>query len=280
MSNSENQAINYEFANAYATATPSESALIIHKDFALISTEAVEPFRTRLRGTFSTLDIPSFFEYVNNRTGEKGAEESRTFIYAEQPQNALSATTVLNFGNYDTPGHADDLAELILRKDPLFEDFLSKTNSWNTATDFAEVLEDFLGVAAIEAYNNDEGFPFAKAIVGIRNAKIDRNSSSTLNTGALNYEQSDMEKIAIQAQAQILPTDFTFETGLYLGLDEQVVKFRVVTRFEEKDNGGTKVYYRLKPIGLLGHYLVAAQSFQELIADELENTLIGSYKKK
>lgn len=279
MSNQENQAINYEFANTYADQNVGENAVILHKDFDVRSTEATQPFRSRFRGAFSTLDIASFFEYVKTRTAEEGAETHRTFIHAEQPQHQLAATTVLNFGSYNLPGHADDRAELVLRRDPLFSSFVDKTESWSTATDFAEVLEDFLGTAEIEAFNDGETIGFAKSIVGIRNAKIDRNSSSTLNTGALNYEQSDMEKIAIQAQAQILPTEFSYKTGLYLGLDEQVIKFRVVTRFEEKENGGTKVFYRLKAIGLLGHYLTAAKYFEDLVEAQLDNTLIGSFKK-
>lgn len=279
MSNTENVVVDYSFAADYADINLGDNAAILHKDFNLISTEAVNDLRTRLRGQFNTLDIPSYLDYVKSRLGEDGAEADRTFIYAEEPQNTLSSVTVLNFGSYSEPGHADDLATLQLRKDPLFTDFLSKTTSWTTATDFAEILEDFLGAANISAFNNDTGISFAKAIVGIRNAKIDRNSSSTLNTGALNYEQSDMEKIAIQAQAEILPTELQYVTGMYLGLESQTVAFRVVTRFEEKDNGGTKVYYRLKPVGLLGHYLKAAVNFQELIGNSLENTLIGTYKK-
>ena len=195
MSNQENQAINYEFAKTYADQDAGENTVIIHKDFDVRSTEATQAYRSRFRGAFSTLDIPSFFDYVQTRTAEENAEDARTFIYAEQPQSQLSAVAVLNFGSYDLPGRADDRAELNLRKDPLFEDFINKTHNWSTATDFAESLEDFLGAAEIEAFNDGEEIGFAKSIVGIRNAKIDRNSSSTLNTGALNYEQSDMEKL-------------------------------------------------------------------------------------
>ena len=279
MSNTENLVVDFSFAAEYENIPLGDNAAIIHKDFTLISTESANPFRSPLRGRFTTLDIQSYIDYVKSRLSEDGAEAERTFIYAEEPQNSLSSVTALNFGSYDTPGHADDVAVLELRKDPLFADFLSKTASWSSATDFAEILEDYLGAAEIAAYNNETAISFAKAIVGIRNAKIDRNSTSTLNTGALNYEQSDMEKIAIQAQAEILPTELQYVTGMYLGLAAQTISFRVVTRFEEKDNGGTKVYYRLKPVGVLGHYLKAAVHFQELIGNSLENTLIGTYKK-
>ena len=279
MSNTENLVVDFSFAEQYDNIPLGDNAAIIHKDFTLISTESANPFRSRLRGRFTTLDIQSYIDYVKSRLSEDGAEAERTFIYAEEPQNSLSSVTALNFGSYNTPGHADDVAVLELRKDPLFADFLSKTASWSSATDFAEILEDYLGAAEIAAYNNETAISFAKAIVGIRNAKIDRNSSSTLNTGALNYEQSDMEKIAIQAQAEILPTELQYVTGMYLGLEAQTISFRVVTRFEEKDNGGTKVHYRLKPVGILGHYLKAAVHFQELIGNSLENTLIGTYKK-
>ena len=89
-----------------------------------------------------------------------------------------------------------------------------------------------------------------------------------------------MEKIAIEAEGNTLATEFVFNTDLYLGLEEQSIRFRVDTHFQEKEGAGVAVFYRLKPIGLLAHYLIAADSFQKLIQSELDNVLIGTYSQR
>lgn len=269
---------NYEFANNY-NDLELQGGVVLHKDFEIVHpTEELEAVRNRFRGKFHTQDIPSYFKYVKDRQSETGSELDRTFVNAENADRELIAKTILNFGEYSQPGHGDDQAILSLRKDPIFEAFLDNTAGRLKATDFAEVLEDFLGSVKVEAFNNGSEIGFTKAIQAIRNAKIDKNSSSTLNTGALNYEASDMEKIAIQAQEHTLPTEFVLETPIYLGLDAQKVSFRVATVFKEKENnGGIEVFYQLKPIGLLSHYLEAAEDFREKISAVLDNVSIGQY---
>ena len=273
---------NYDFANDYKDVELQKGKVIIHKDFEVQDTrdESLEPVRDRFRGHFNTLDTASFFNYVKSRTAEEGAELERTFVDAENPESSLTATTVLNFGNYENAGHADDIAVLKLRKDPLFIEFVRTTGEYLTATAFAEALENFLGGANVDAFKDGQNIGFAQAITGIRNAKIDKNSTSKLNTGPLGYEASDMEKIAIEAEGNTLATEFIFTTDLYLGLEEQGIRFRVDTHFQEKEGAGVAVFYRLKPIGLLAHYLIAADSFQKLIQSELDNVLIGTYSQR
>ena len=56
--------------------------------------------------------------------------------------------------------------------------------------------------------------------------------------------------------------------------------FVVDVRFQSKDNGGQKALYSLRPLGLLNHYLKAAENFQTLVSGEIENTLIGTFEKR
>lgn len=278
MSNLENPVVqNYEFANAYDSLPVH--GVILHKDFNIqIQDEALEAERKRFRGTMNTLDIPSFFEYVTQRSDEEGAESNRTFVDAADPMRSLVARTILNFGEYTKPGHCDDRAVLELRKDPLFTEFLDSTGGFLKPKDFAEALENFLGLNKVVAFNNSEDIGFSKTIQAIRNAKIDKNSTSIQKSGALQCEASDMEKVAIEAQEHTLPDEFTFDTPLYLGLETQTIRFRVVTHFKDKEQGGVEVFYRLTPIGLLAHYLQAAEYFQDVISERLSDVTIGTFQ--
>lgn len=269
--------VNYNFADNYPTPEVKNAA-IVHKDFKIVAEEeGLLPFRRRFRGQFNTKHIPSYFTYVQERIAEEGAEYDRTFVDAANPESSLSATTVLNFGTNDKAGHADDLAILTLRKDPVFENLLLVANNGEaTATHFAENLEDFFD-APIKAFNNGEEIKFVQAVAAIRNAKIDVLKSSTLNTSNLEHNASDMEKAAIKAEQGSLPDTLVLTTPLYLGLEAQEVHFKVSVRFIIREGQSTIVQYSLKPIGLLIKYLNAAESFEKVIAGQLKNVSIGKF---
>lgn len=264
------------FAEKYPTPNPVGHA-IIHKDFNLVAEKESDlALRKRFRGTFNTQHTESYFKYVAERIAEANAEKNRTFVDASEPQQYLKATTVLNFGDYSKPGQSDDLAILSLRQDPVFArlDNLSERD-WK-ATEFAELLEDFLD-ANIATYNNGSEVGFAKAIQAIRNAKIEVLKTSKLNTNGLAHESSDMEKAAIQAEQETLPDLITLTTPIYLGLEDQQVSFRISVKFIQREGQPTIVNYNLKPVGLLMKYLKAADNFQKVVSEKLSDVSIGVF---
>lgn len=278
----DNQPVDYSFANEYNNNVEVPiNAMIVHQDFRLVDLQKFNSdVDRRFSGTFTTNNPQSYFNYVKDRVAESGAQKDRTFINAENPENRLFAETVLNFGETGLPGFCDDKAILVLVKDPLFMKFLEDTRRPQEATDFAETLEAFLGTENIWGMKDGEHIKLTNAVKSIRNAKIDKQSTSELNTTGLQYTGSDFEKIAIESADKNLADSFGFRTPIYLNLEEQQVTFVVDIRFQNKENGGQKALYSLRPIGLLNHYLKAAENFQTLVSGEIENTLIGSFEKR
>lgn len=264
------------FAGSYPVPNVGSHS-IVHKDFnVVLEKESELALRKRLRGTFNTQHTESYFGYVAERIAETNAEKSRTFVDATEPQRYLKAITVLNFGDYSKPGQSDDLAILSLRQDPVFARLEAVSERDWKATEFAELLEDFLD-ADISAFNNGSEVGFTKAIQAIRNAKIEVLKTSKLNTNGLAHESSDMEKAAIQAEQETLPDLINLSTPIYLGLEQQQVSFRVSVKFIQREGQPTVVTYSLKPIGLLMKHLKAADNFQEIISGKLEDVSIGTF---
>lgn len=276
------QPVDYSFANLYNdNAEVPINSMIVHQDFRLVDLQKFNAdVDRRFSGTFTTNKPESYFNYVTDRVAESGAQKDRTFINAENPETRLFAETVLNFGETEMPGFCDDKALLVLVKDPLFVKFLEDTRRPQEATDFAETLEAFLGTESIWGMKEGEQIKLANAVKAIRNAKIDKQSTSELNTTGLQYTGSDFEKIAIESADKNLADSFGFKTPIYLNLAEQEVTFAVDVRFQSKDNGGQKALYSLRPLGLLNHYLKAAENFQTLVSDKIEDTLIGTFEKR
>lgn len=276
------QLVDYSFANEYNNSVEvPNNAMIVHDDFKLLDLQKFNSdVDRRFSGTFTTNHPQAYFNYVKDRVAESGAQKDRTFINAENPETRLFAETVLNFGETELPGFSDDKAILVLVKDPLFMKFLEDTRRPQEATDFAETLEAFLGTENIWGMKEGEHIKLANAVKSIRNAKIDKQSTSELNTTGLQYTGSDFEKIAIESADKNLADSFGFKTPVYLNLEEQEVTFVVDVRFQSKENGGQKALYSLRPLGLLNHYLKAAENFQTLVSGEIENTLIGTFEKR
>ena len=276
------QPVDYSFANQYNdNAEVPINSMIVHQDFRLVDLQKFNAdVDRRFSGTFTTNNPESYFAYVSDRANEDCAQNNRTFINAENPETRLFAETVLNFGETALPGLCDDKAILVLVKDPLFVKFLEDTRQPQEATDFAETLEAFLGTENIWGMKEGEQIKLANAVKAIRNAKIDKQSTSELNTTGLQYTGSDFEKIAIESADKNLADSFGFKTPIYLNLAEQEVTFAVDVRFQSKDNGGQKALYSLRPFGLLNHYLKAAENFQTLVSGKIEDTLIGTFEKR
>lgn len=281
MDNQNAIAQDYSFANSYNDeAALPEGVMILHKDFKVEDMhEVTSPTRRRFNGVLETNDPKSYFDYVKSRASESGAELNRTFVNASNPADQLLAKTVLNFGSTDAAGHGDDLAVLKLQKDPLFLDLLTNTAQYQSITDFAETLENFLGLNVLTGFKEDKAdeIPLARAVAAIRNSKVERLQQSTLNTSGLKYEASDMEKVEIEGVDANLADLFVLNTPMYLNLSTQEITFRVDVKFIEGDKG-IRAAFRLKPVGLLGHYISAATDFQERIATQLENVAIGTYR--
>ena len=208
----QNTPVDSSFANAYNDeANVPFNALVLHKDLKVHDLQSLNSdVKRRFTGSFTTNHPESYFTYALERIEESGAQKHRTFINAENPESQLFSKTILNFGETELPGFSDDKAILVLVKDPLFMKFLEDTRRPQETTDFAETLEAFLGTENIWGMKEGEHIKLANAVKSIRNAKIDKQSTSELNTTGLQYTGSDFEKIAIESADKNLADSFGF----------------------------------------------------------------------
>lgn len=274
----------YQFAvEQYNTESLSqpEKTMVIHQDFNLVDTSKFTEHRRRLDGEMQTSDLESFFNYVKAREAEDPLQISRSFVDAINPQNQLSVTTVLDFGETGAAGHAKDRAILTLKKDPVFAEFNDIfTDEKFTALKFSEAFEDLIGVAEMEAYAGEAQISISAAVTALRNCKLDSSQTHTAQATQFKQELSDMESVEVQSTSGALPTHIVIKTPMYLGLDVQGVTYKV--KFETIINSENKsrMQFSLRPVGLLAAYIKAGKSFTNIVQKNLdqETTTMGTYK--
>lgn len=273
----------YDFANTYNELPQlPDHMLIVHQDFKTVDLDKYQPNRRRMGGLMETIDIDSFFNYVKKRQAEMPEVAYRTFVDASQAKNRLHAKTILNFGTSMAAGQADDVAQLVLQKDPLFEEFLETFEGETfTAVKFADAFEDLIGSLDMVAFVEKQEQSIASAISVIRNSKVDAAQNTTVKATQYTSESSEMERVEIASNAGQLPTFIAIKTPIYLGLEEQKVFFKVKAETVSAGENKLKLVFSLKPIGLLAAYLKAGRSFQDLIKANLdpETVTIGAYTK-
>lgn len=284
--------INYDFAADYATALTDPALIILHEDFKIVDIQHFLPNARRIKGTFQSTDAQSYFDYVTSRQAEvqNGSEQSRTYVNATAPEKFLQAVTVLNFGTSkgaDTAGHGDDRAELSLSKDPLFELFLKVAESRYSPLKLAEAIEPLLGAIVLDAKHTDiqtgveESMSITQAVSALRNFKYETKQVNETNVGQFAGTVSDMESFEMQGTGGLkLPTHIMVTTPLYLGLENQVVVYKI--KLEEVEHEGKKKpVLSLVPLNLNVAYIRAGVSFQSFVKTNLPNekVSIGCYSK-
>ena len=281
MSNTENNVVDYSFANNYPNLAP-ENTMIIHQDFKLVDLQQFEPHSRRIKGVMKTIDADSYFKYVLSRQAENSEFKSRTFVDANRPESYLQANTVLNFGENGefTAGRQDDVATLNLGKDPIFVEFLEQAKSYSyKSLKLAEALESFLGTIQLEAISDEQTTDIKTAISAFRNLKVKADQTSVVSGNQYSSEKSDLEQFEVEAVGGKLPEYIVVTTPIYMGLESQRIMFKVIMT-ETKEGDKPVAVFSLKPIGLTFAYHKAAVSFQNLIRKNLENeeVTIGTWE--
>jgi uncharacterized protein YfdQ (DUF2303 family) len=252
-------AANTNVAASFFTALPS--------DFKLHDLEKHQSFRRRAIGVMKTNTLPSFAEYVGTHA-EPGAT---VFVNAQ----AMSATAVLNLGDPDEPGQADNLAVLEARRTAAFQAMLAVAGgNAHSQQVIAEFLEDWPSM--VSCYNDEGAIPAAKAIAAIRKVTIE--AMRKMESVEKQHAASRSAFESIQASStEPLPTLVYFETVPYHGLASRLFVLRLGIR-----TGSEKPAITLRVQNLEQHDEDMATELADLVRDNVKTVpvLLGTYQPK
>ncbi|WP_414430815.1 DUF2303 family protein [Alcanivorax sp. IL3] len=201
-------------------------------DTRVLELEKFRPLRSRFRGDFLTRRIDDFVSYTVGKA-DSGAE---CFVWPDD----MTAKAVLNLGDLNEPGHADNTATIKLKTTAAFDAIKSMDGKTRTQQQLAEWLEDWRD--------------------NIRGLTIKANSSSDHTEGQLSSTRSAMEQVEASSNSEPLPSFILFSCEPYTGLTERTFILRLSLRFDEE-----------KP--LLALRIIRPEQHEEEMAEEFATLL-------
>lgn len=251
-------------ANANLTAS-FFTALPEH--YRLHDLEKHQTVRRRAIGVMKTNALADFATYVEIHT-EPGAT---VFVNAQ----AMAATAVLNLGDPDEPGQADNLAVLEAKRTAAFQamSVVAGGQSFSQQT-IAEFLEDWPSM--VSCFNDEGQIPVPKAIAAVRKVSIE--SMRKMENTEKQHAASRSAFESVQATStEPLPTLVYFETVPYHGLASRLFVLRLGVR-----TGGDKPTITLRVQNMEQHDEEMANELASLVRETVKHTpvLIGTYQAK
>ncbi len=252
-------AANTSVAASFFTALPD--------NYQLHDLEKHQTFRRRAIGVMKTNALADFAAYVETHA-EAGAS---VFVNAQ----AMAATAVLNLGDPEKPGQADNLAVLEARRTAAFQSMLQVAGgqSFSQQT-IAEFLEDWPSM--VSCFNDEGQIPVPKAIAAVRKVTIE--SMRKMESTEKQHAASRSAFESIQATStEPLPTLVYFETVPYHGLASRLFVLRLGVR-----TGGDKPTITLRVQNMEQHDEEMANELASLVRETVKHTpvLIGTYQAK
>jgi len=223
------------------------------ENFKVHDLEAKLQTRRRARGKMTTSSVLAFAEYAKAH-GEEGAS-----VFVEQ--DAMRAVAVLNLGNPDAPGHADNLAVLAPKQTAAYMALLKvATGQGLPQTTIAEFIEDWMDNVQCLGATPDEGEPVAisarQAAAAIRRVTIEAIQKLENTEGQLQASRSALESVKASSNGNPLPAFILFKCVPYHGLDEREFALRLGVQ-----TGAQKPALVLR--------IAAKEKHDEAMADEL-----------
>lgn len=248
--------VRLEFNRAHNGAELDVAAL--PNDTKVLELEQYRPLRSRFRGEFLTRRIDDFVSYTIAKA-DAGAE---CFVWADD----MTAKAVLNLGDLNEPGHADNTATIKLKTTAAFDAINRMDGNTRTQQQLAEWLEDWRD--NIQGLTSDEQqLTPSKVIAAIRRITIKANSSSDHTEGQLSASRSAMEQVEASSNSEPLPSFIMFSCEPYTGLAERTFILRLSLRFDEE-----------KP--LLALRIIRPEQHEEEMAEEFATLLQEQFGDK
>lgn len=207
-------------ANQETAINDTADLVALPTHYTLHDLEHLQATRRRARGTMSTRLIAPFAQYTQMHA-ETGAA---VFVDAQD----LKASAVLNLGDAETPGQADNLATLSLQRTAAYSALVAITSSARSQTEVAEFLEDW---APHLTCLNDEGeIKRPLAIAAVRKITIDSSRKLESEEQQLGATRSAFESVQASSKDP-LPTTIHFKCQPYADLRERdfVLRLGILT---------------------------------------------------
>jgi len=268
----ESAAIDAAMSAMSDTITKERKHLVaLPSDYKISDLEQYLPNRRRARGVMSTNSLASFADYTKAHA-EPGAS---VFIDAD----SMSATSVLNLGNPDKPGHTDNRAKLQLKKTAAFTALLNvAAGQGHGQATVAEFMEDW--PREVSCFNDAGLIPNTKAIAAIRRLTIESMRKMENSEQNLSATRSAFESVQATSTDPI-PTTMVFKCIPYSDLAERMFTLRLSIL-----TGGDKPAISLRIIKLEEHVEHMAIELADMIAAGFMNeeitpipVMLGSYSK-
>lgn len=204
-------------ASAVSRSTDNQHIVMLPSDFTQHDLEKFQPTRRRARGTMSTPVLASFAAYAKAH-----AEDGATVFV--NPGDA-TATALLNLGNPEKPGHADNRARFATEKTAAYQALLAIANgAVRKQSDIAEFLEDWPDL--VQCFNAEGAIANPRAIAAIRKLSIEAIRKIESEEQSLSASRSAFESVAATSK-EPLPTTIYFTCQPYTDLEARTFVMRL-----------------------------------------------------
>lgn len=263
------QAISAAEAAVGAAATGCIGVVALPEKFKLHDIEAMLPARRRQRGNMSTSCIDSYCSYT-----EAHAELGTTVFVADD----MTARTVLNLGDQNNPGHADNLASLVLVKTAAYEAMLQINGKGIAQKDAAEFLEDWSDqLQFFRGTDPEETISRGQAIAAVRKITIDAVRKLESTSENLSESASAFEQVTASSKDP-LPALVYFSCIPYEGLQERtfVLRLSILTGDEKP-----RIVLRIQRLQLHIEEMAAelAKTVHDQLVSESISVVRGTYTR-
>lgn len=255
-------------SSAIESTGETQNLIALPSDYKVHDLEPYLPVRRRERGTMTTATLADFAKYTVAHA-EDGAS---VFINAQE----MAATAVLNLGDPEAPGHADNCAKLTLKTTPAYCALMGHARGIQLKQAVAaEFLEDW--PEHIQCHNDSGVIAPAKAIAALRKLSIESIRKLESSEQQLSASRSAFESVQATS-ADPLPTTIYFACQPYTDLTERTFVLRLGVQ-----TGGDKPTITLRVVKLDQHIDEMANELSALITKEFSGEVIpvmlGSYTK-
>jgi uncharacterized protein YfdQ (DUF2303 family) len=158
----------------------------------VVDLEEYQPVRRRMRGTMETTSIQSFADYA-----EHHSDGAAVFVDG----STMRATAVLNLGDPGTPGHADNVARLSLRKMAAFDALLTVNGRQQSQKALVEFLEDWGPLVQAKYFRGDTEVSPGLAVAALRDITIDSARKANSQVEQLSVARTTFERIQADGNA-------------------------------------------------------------------------------
>lgn len=240
----------------------------IHENFNVHDLEQFQVGRNRARGSFITPIFADFFSYIDSPAVIQPAP-----IFVDHKN--VKAVAVLNYSsNGFDQGHCDHKAVLQLEPTVVWEKLNQLKDNKLNQKRFATLLEDWASVFNAIS-DSGELISIAEAINAVRNMKIDSSVAKDSTVNNMQESRSIFEKVEASSTAGKLPAYFEIGDTAYVGLDEKIIRLRLVVNSAD---GEPTFALQIVKEELLRNEII--QEFKEKVIDLLPNNpvRIGTFQ--